>query len=325
MLRALLLGVLSVTAIASCEGKDGGPAVQAGVAAGKVVELTGTVTATRGGETRTLTVGSEVSGDDEVATGADGAVAIVLAHNNATWQLTANKHGKLAESLAWGLAKVDTPAGAAIESTSAAGRHAGKEAATSNTTAAPPAAEEKEEAPAAAAQPEPQSGAKGGGGSVERAKAARSVTDAPPTSVTAPPRAMIAPGGPAPDTVATPPPPPPPPPPAPSTPPPAPSTPNKDATRAPAATRFSDAPAAEDKAEPAAELRVLATREREHMQACLDASTPALSVTLVVAKGVAKLQVPAGTSPAITACLAKIAAGMKPSADASGQLSIKLP
>lgn len=320
MLRALLLGVLSVTAIASCKGKDGGPTVQAGVAAGKVVELTGTVTATRGGQTRALAVGSEVSGDDEVATGTDGAVSIVLAHNNATWQLTANKHEKVADSLAWGLAKVATPAGGAIESTSAAGRHAERSAANSTTTVAPSAAPEAEEPPAmerkqATAAPStasPQRGdrrasnAKGGegGGGVEKAKAI-----APPA------RSGAAPGGPAPSPapVAVPPPPPPPPPPS-----------REETTRAPLPAKLADAPAAEDKPDPAAELHVLATREREHMQACVDAATTTLSVTLVVSKGTAKLQVPAGTSPAITACLAKVAAGMKPSAAASGQLSIKL-
>ncbi len=45
MLRTLLVGILAVTAAAACSSKGDAPAAQPGVAAGKVVELTGTVTA----------------------------------------------------------------------------------------------------------------------------------------------------------------------------------------------------------------------------------------------------------------------------------------
>lgn len=134
MLRALLLGILAVSATAACKDAGDAPTVQPGVAAGKVLDLEGTVTATRGGTTRTLAKGSEVSGDDEIATAADGAVTIVLAHNNARWDLNANKRGKVGDSDAWTMAKQTGPVASVDEVTTAAGRHAEKTASTTGTT-----------------------------------------------------------------------------------------------------------------------------------------------------------------------------------------------
>ena len=130
MLRSILVGLLAASAVAACShGGDGPPAVEPGVAVGKVVELTGTVTATRGTQTRTLDASSTVSGDDVITTSADGRVAIVLAHNNARWDLGPNKHERVADSLAWGLARVDHPADVVDVETTSAGRHAERSAA----------------------------------------------------------------------------------------------------------------------------------------------------------------------------------------------------
>src|SRR3954469_15995055 len=99
MLRTLLLGVLAASAVAACGGGGSkAPEVQPGVTAGKVVEATGAVTATRGTAKRTLQAGAAISGDDVIETGADGRVTIMLAHNNAIWDLGPNKHGKVADS-----------------------------------------------------------------------------------------------------------------------------------------------------------------------------------------------------------------------------------
>ncbi len=136
MLRTLLVGILAVTAAAACSSKGDAPAAQPGVSAGRVVELTGKVTATRGAEVRTLAAGGEISADDVIDTAADGRVVILVAHNNARWDLGPNKHGKVGESLAWTAAKQDRPATVVIEESSTAGAHAEKSAATTSTTTA---------------------------------------------------------------------------------------------------------------------------------------------------------------------------------------------
>ncbi len=136
MLRTLLVGILAVTAAAACSSKGDAPALQPGVSAGKVLELTGTVTATRGTEVRTLAAGGEISSDDVIDTAAGSRVVILVAHNNARWDLGPNKHGKVGESLAWTAAKQDRPVTAVIEESSTAGAHAEKTAATTGTTTA---------------------------------------------------------------------------------------------------------------------------------------------------------------------------------------------
>jgi len=159
MLRTLLVGILAVTAAAACSSKGEAPAAQPGVAAGKVLELTGTVTATRGTQVRTLAAGGEISSDDVIDTAAESRVVILVAHNNARWDLGPNKHGKVGESLAWTAAKQDRPAAAVIEESSTAGAHAEKTAATTGTTTAEPTKERAEPKPAdkgaASRAPEP--------------------------------------------------------------------------------------------------------------------------------------------------------------------------
>jgi cytochrome c1 len=152
MLRAVLLGVLSI-AVVGCNKQQDAPAAQAGAPAGTVLDVTGAVTV--GG--KPLAKGATVAGDDVVETGADGHVQIRLAHNNATWDLGPNKHEKVSDSPAWTLAKVDTPAKPVDQDTSSAGRPAERSAADTAASADKKEAERADEAapapPAAAAAP----------------------------------------------------------------------------------------------------------------------------------------------------------------------------
>jgi hypothetical protein len=146
MLRALLLGILASSAVVACKGKSDSPAVPAGTAAGKVVAISGSVEATRAGATRQLAMGTEVFGDDEIKTGADGTVEIELFHNHAKWSLIANKQARVDASLAWGMDKQE--ASKTVEhNTAAAGREAERSAAETSATASE---ERKKEAPAIA-------------------------------------------------------------------------------------------------------------------------------------------------------------------------------
>lgn len=133
--------MIVVVVVAAC-GKDkagGGPAVVPGAAAGDVLEVVGVVTARRGDAMRPLHVGDEVSGDDVIGTTADASVVIKLRHNGVRWSLKGGHDKRLADAEAWKApARGDTADGVGEKST-AAGRHAEREAAgTSTTTGAPP-------------------------------------------------------------------------------------------------------------------------------------------------------------------------------------------
>src|SRR3954454_587461 len=80
MLRAILVGLLSLSAV-NCKSHDATVTAQPGVAAGSVVQVSGTVTLHHGDAARPLAKGDTVEGDDIVETGADGSVVIELAHN----------------------------------------------------------------------------------------------------------------------------------------------------------------------------------------------------------------------------------------------------
>lgn len=358
MLRSLLLGIVTVSAVASCKGKEGGPAVQAGVTAGKVMELSGTVTAKRGTESRTLAAGNEVSGDDVIETSANSSVSIVLAHNNATWSLGPNKREKVADSMAWSLAKVDKPALAGVESTSAAGRHAEKAGANTGatatdgkraeepaaTTAAPAAAVDTAAAappaqapsvqPAPGATPPPKPAARPAVAAPMEDKATTRAMDEPPSAgggkrggATLGLSGTGEGGGGRGDGIGL----------ggklekgtasankvaAPGSPP-APIVAN-DVPPPPPPPPPSDPIAKGGGAVAQPEIQVLATRERAKLTACLDTSTTTLSVVLSVEKGKAKFEVPGGTPAAIASCLAKVAATMKPSANLTAKLTVKL-
>jgi hypothetical protein len=140
MVRSILVGLLVISGASACKGGGSdAPAVQPGKTVGKVVEITGKVTATRGTAVRDLDASSTVSGDDVITTAADGRVTILLEHNNAKWDLGPNKHEQVSTSMAWQLAKVDAPAGKVDETTTAAGRHAERAAANGESAAAPAA------------------------------------------------------------------------------------------------------------------------------------------------------------------------------------------
>ncbi|MBV8762092.1 MAG: hypothetical protein JO257_32665 [Deltaproteobacteria bacterium] len=184
MLRAVLLGLVSI-AVVSCNKKQDAPAAQAGAPAGTVVDVQGTVTVAG----KPLAKGATVNGDDVVDTGADGHVRIVLAHNNATWDLGPNKHEKVSASLAWTLAKVDTPAKAVDQDTSSAGRPAERAAAETAASSDKKDMEERadEAAPAPAAAPQ----APGAPAAAAPAAVAAPAPPPPPP----PPAAEPAPGG----------------------------------------------------------------------------------------------------------------------------------
>lgn len=154
MLRAVLVGLLSVSALA-CKSTEESAKVQPGVAAGKVIEVRGTVTVRREAAARPLAVGETIAGDDIVETGADGSVVIELSHNLARWELGANRTSKVSESVAWSLPKKTGEAANVEQTSAAAGRHAERSAAETSVSAS--AEPERESAPAAesAAAPTP--------------------------------------------------------------------------------------------------------------------------------------------------------------------------
>lgn len=133
MLRAVLLGLLAVSATSSCRGSSDTAAVAPGAAAGQVLEVSGNVAATRSGATRPLAVGAEVFADDVIDTG-NGSVAILLRHNNARWAVEGGQRMRVDESLAWKLAKQDGPARAVEHASSAAGREGERTAADTRAT-----------------------------------------------------------------------------------------------------------------------------------------------------------------------------------------------
>jgi hypothetical protein len=124
MLRALVVGIVTLV-VASCGNAE---PTAANAAAGKVLEVSGKVTATRGGSTRPLATSSEVFSDDLVDTGPDGSVVIELFHNNARWALEASLQSRVDQSVAWGLDKQQA-AKLVEHATSSAGRSATRSAA----------------------------------------------------------------------------------------------------------------------------------------------------------------------------------------------------
>ncbi|HEY6038221.1 MAG TPA: hypothetical protein VIV58_28260, partial [Kofleriaceae bacterium] len=131
MVRAALWAVLGCAAVAACGSKDSAPAAQPGAVAGKVLEVACSVKV----GAKQLAVGDPVKTDDLIETGADGNVAIELAHNGARWELGPNQKVRPTESIAWkqerhgSAAQVD-------QDTSAAGRPAERSAADTATSAA---------------------------------------------------------------------------------------------------------------------------------------------------------------------------------------------
>ena len=162
------IGALAVAAAAviagACGRSHGTDGSGASGPAGKVVEVSGQVTAARAGaDGRPLTQGQAVYADDTVATGAQASVTILIDHNHARWTLTANQSARVDRSLAW-RAPAGSSSGSAFDDverlpTASAGRHSAQEAAQTQGTSIPPSASAADEAPAApapATQPAPQ-------------------------------------------------------------------------------------------------------------------------------------------------------------------------
>ncbi|MBA2542992.1 MAG: hypothetical protein H0V17_25350 [Deltaproteobacteria bacterium] len=126
MMRALIILI-----VVAC-GSDPKPAPAGD--AGKVIELTGKVTATREAATRMLAVGNVVRADEVIETAPDSSVVIELLHNNARWSLEAGIKSRVDASVAWTLPKQDA-ARAVEHATSSAGRHADRQAADTQITA----------------------------------------------------------------------------------------------------------------------------------------------------------------------------------------------
>ena len=260
MLRWVFAGVLAVSAL-SCKGsKDDAPAVAVSAPAGKVVEITGKVEATRAGKTRELVIASEVFADDQIATADNATVTIELFHNNARWAVVSNKKARVDASLAWGLDKQQ--ATKSVEhSSAAAGRNAERSAADTSATA--------EE---------------------------RSKNVAPPAVESVPTPTAAAPGGPPADMPVQPPPPPPPPPKVerqraePKL--------DRSAPKAPLSTRggspadkdgvSAGAPldlARDNEADDSAQIKKLVDAQRAELKKCLAPEASKVAITVRVVKG----------------------------------------
>jgi hypothetical protein len=153
--------VLAAAAGAGC-GSDAPRQVEVvpGKRAGVVLEAAGTVTATRPGQAaRPLEAGDEVSGDDEIQTGADGTVLVELDHNHVTFSLAANRTQKVGASPAWTQPIAAARPATTDEHSAAAGRPVERSAVDTSASAGGGA---RPAAPAAAAPPpadEPSGGA----------------------------------------------------------------------------------------------------------------------------------------------------------------------
>jgi hypothetical protein len=169
MLRALLVGLLGVAAVGCKSGGDS-PKSLPGVAAGKVVEVTGAVMVRHNDVAQPLVKGATLDGDDVIETGADGNAIIELSHNLARLELGPNKKSKLRESAAWNLDKKSGDVAVVQQDTAAAGRPAERSAADTSVSAtaesakaegapAPPAAApaaEQAQSPRAESPPKPK-------------------------------------------------------------------------------------------------------------------------------------------------------------------------
>jgi len=150
MVRVFLVAMLVACGSGGSSSEPGGSSSVAASAAGTVVGVQGSVSASRAGATRTLKARDQVWPDDVIDTGADGSISIELAHNNALWSLEPGIKARVDESPAW---KLDKQAASrpVDHATSSAGRHAEREAADTAVTA-------DSEAPAEAAKGSPEVG-----------------------------------------------------------------------------------------------------------------------------------------------------------------------
>lgn len=194
MLKALLVGILAITATGStcaCGSKRDTPQVDPAAPAGKVLEVSGAVTV----GTKALAVGDTIKADDVIETGADGSVVIRIAHNDARWELGPNRKTKPSESPAWTAERSTGPAKPVEQDTSAAGRPAERSAADTSTSVGHGAVQDTDNARKDTA----------GGGKAAPSTGSRR---APSEAVTAAPSPSAAPTAQAPSAAEPPPPPP---------------------------------------------------------------------------------------------------------------------
>lgn len=145
--------VIAFVVLLACSKRD---ATDVAAPAGKVLELAGTVSASRNGVARKLAVADTVFPDETIDTGSDGSVTIELTHNHARWAMEPGQKKRVDESAAWTLTAQGKPAEVVDHSTSAAGRNAERTAAENRSTESgggPPAAEPAPVAPKAEREP----------------------------------------------------------------------------------------------------------------------------------------------------------------------------
>lgn len=301
MVRSILLGLLVFSSASACKGGGSdAPAVEPGRSVGKVVEVAGKVTATRGTQTRDLDASSAVSGDDVITTAADGRVTILLEHNNAKWDLGPNKHEQVSTSMAWQLAKVDAPAGTVDETTTAAGRHAERAAANGESAAAPAAATARGGAAASEPAPAPPTPAEAPKSSTGAQPARRPRAIPPAKTTVAPPSSDV--GAAANDG--------------------APPSPNRRSAAQIVSPKASEAMTATDEGGGRNPLQAAVDKERAALEACVVASgKPSLAIKVHVANGKATIELTDG-SAADTACVAKVAARIKLTVDVADYATI---
>jgi hypothetical protein len=205
MLRPACVWPILLALAGACAGSGESEPRDPNQPAGKVVELSGQVSAARdGAAVRPLAVGGEVFADDTVTTGPDGAAVILLAHNRVRWSLGSDKSLRVDRSMAW-KAKADE-GGSAFDdedpmATASAGRHTDREAGDTAATAQLPAATD-EAAPAPPAQAPPgaagdaiaQAQPKGGGGAESRAPEQKSAPRSKSAAPAPPRKKMLAEG-----------------------------------------------------------------------------------------------------------------------------------
>jgi hypothetical protein len=127
MLRAVLVGVLALAMPACSKSSDQAVKTEPGAPAGKVIEVTGHVTADREVSAGThkvhpLAVGDTVSGDDTIETAEGSTVKIELAHNHVELAVGPSEKKRVDTSVAWSAPMKTTVAKAGEADTAAAGR-----------------------------------------------------------------------------------------------------------------------------------------------------------------------------------------------------------
>jgi hypothetical protein len=150
------VGLVALLVVGCSSSSSSGPKLADDARAGVVLSVTGEVTATLAGDSRVLVVDGPVFAGDTVATPADGAVAIELAHNGAVLSLGGDKRVVLRQHAAWRVAPKKGGAldRASDEQTAVAGRHAERSSADTRATAAETTTETASEDPRADEEPD---------------------------------------------------------------------------------------------------------------------------------------------------------------------------